>query len=202
MSHPNNRAERRLARSHTIRSATKKASFLHWYSRHCTCWPTGSWLRQGCDLHGEKDSKNDRRIGRWAKTGPYNWIFHMEHDYYASGLLRQAYRSGGGRRCGTDDWGGGMHDAGRFDLEKTMIEWGLFDNYVPENYASVAQLDRAPGFEPGKVRVQILSGALALDPKQELIGKIVNSWNHKIGPIAQPGRARLWHSRGRRFKSS
>lgn len=193
MSHPNNRAERRLARSNTIRSATKKAKFLHWYSQHCTCWPTGSWLRQGCDLHGEKDSKNDRRIGRWAKTGPYNWIFHMEHDYYASGLLRQAYRSGGGRRYGTDDWGGGMHDAGRFDLNKALNEWDEIDNYA--SVLALASNEYVHNWtDAGSNPV----GGTANDSEWTLPEKLAAAWNRRIRSAEGMGWQKIRSIKGRR----
>lgn len=121
MTHPQTRAARRYVRQVVIRSALSKTSFLHFFNRHCTCWPTGySRSRQTCNLHEPLDG---RKVSGFGKTGPRNWINDMEPEWQYSGIIRRDFRAGGGRR--RDEWGckRGRY-AGRFNLQLTeATEW-------------------------------------------------------------------------------
>lgn len=77
-----------------------------------------------CDIHDYLIGNTVKRnTGKYAKTGPYNWYKGMEPDWFMRGKLRRDYRAGGGRRAKTADYGGGVHEAGRFFLPKALAEW-------------------------------------------------------------------------------
>lgn len=126
MSHPHTRAERRAHRVRVIHNRLHAAcDTLRWFRDNCTCWPTGYSYDHVplCDLH---DDLNPRRVAKFSKQKPYQWIRRAEPDYYARGVLRKDYRAGGGRRSSSSgiDWGGGVHEAGRFSLSRSLAdEW-------------------------------------------------------------------------------
>ena len=119
MAHPVTRAERRNVRRMAIRSALSKTLFLHLFNRHCSCWPHGYRFHVGCDLH---DPRDPRKVGRYAKNPPRNWLNDMEPEWAYGGVIRRDYRAGGGRRG--DEWGCKRRwYAGRFRLPIALQEW-------------------------------------------------------------------------------
>lgn len=135
--HPHNRAERRIVRRQII--ATRLAHSGQW----TTCWcgiPEWWFMYNGTD-HDYRNRKDDRgehaRSGLcwncFAHTFEPRWLGRLgknkvdpepnrERDWMYSGIIRRAYRAGGGSRVTW--WGAkpGRH-AGRFRLIDSIKEW-------------------------------------------------------------------------------
>jgi hypothetical protein len=116
VAHPTTRAARRQVRRQLI--AQRLAS-------------AGSWVRCFCGLYGTFDSPvacyvcrtyrlNPRFRGGLAKTR-ISPDPNREDDYDYSGVVRRAWRAGGGVR--TTEWGISLRGAGRFRLRQAEDEW-------------------------------------------------------------------------------